>query len=190
MNSPIIEGESESGNAGNFSGTGADTNDADACAAPTSPASFDALTSRMDSVISRMSAVKQMPLAKTQEQEDEFDDDDSFDEDMFLPNAGSATESNDDKNGLDQASSTQSPPRNMANASVAIGGKENPVEVTTPFRKSAKKKRPLSSLKTPADGSAAKRLNIKTPSTTGGVAKRWPTVQSETKIRTGWSAKK
>ena len=67
VNSPILEGESESGNAGSFSGTGADTNDADACAAPTSPASFDALTSRMDSVISRMSAVKQMPLAKTQE---------------------------------------------------------------------------------------------------------------------------
>ena len=142
-----------------------------------------------------MSAVKQVPLAQPQEQQEEeeeeedFDDDDSFDEDMFLPNTGPTDESNDDKNGHDQASSTQSPSRNMANASVAIGGKENPSGVTTPFRKSAKKKRPLSSLSTPADGSAAKRLNIKTP-TTGGVVKKWPTVQSETKIRTGWSAKK
>ena len=195
VNSPTIEGQSESGNAGRVGGADADTNNADACAAPTSPVSFDALTSRMDSVISRMSAVKQLPLARPQEQqqqeeEEDFDDDDSFDEDMFLPNTGPTDESNDDKNGHDQASSTQSPPRNMANASVAIGGKENPAGVTTPFRKSAKKKRPLSSLKTPADGSAAKRLNIKTPTTAGGVVKKWPTVQSETKIRTGWSAKK
>lgn len=196
VNSLTIEGQSESGNTGRVGGADTDTNDADAFAAPTSPASFDALTSRMDSVISRMSAVKQLPLARPQEQqqeeeeEEDFDDDDSFDEDMFLPNAGPTDDSNDDKNEQDQASSTQSPPRNMANASVAIGGKENPAGVTTPFRKSAKKKRPLSSLKTPADGGAAKRLNIKTPTTTGGVVKKWPTVQSEAKIRTGWSAKK
>ena len=188
VNSPTFESQSGSGNTGSVGGADADTNDADACAAPTSPASFDALASCMDSVISRMSAVKQLPVALPQEQVEEFDDDDSFDEDMFLPNAGPTDDSSDDKNEQDQASSTQSPPRNMANASVAIGGKEN--GAATPFRKSAKKKRPLSSLKTPADGSAAKRLNMKTPTTTGGIVKRWPTVQSETKIRTGWSAKK
>lgn len=123
----------------------------------------------------------------------EFEEEDSFDEDMFLPNAAGPTPSSstaDDEDGVKDGA--PSPPScNMANPAVAIGGKENPPEATTPFRKSAKK-RPLSSLKTPADGSVVKKLNVKTPtSTAGGVVKRWPMVpKSETKVRSGWSAAK
>ena len=112
---------------------------------------------------------------------------------MFLPNAAGPTPSSstaDDEDGVKDGA--PSPPScNMANPAVAIGGKENPPEATTPFRKSAKK-RPLSSLKTPVDGSVVKKLNVKTPtSTAGSVVKRWPTVpKSETKVRTGWSAAK
>jgi len=138
------------------------------------------LASRMDAVITRMSEVKAPAVALAQ---DDYDDDDSFDEDMFLPNASSATATAAKNEGGADAGTHNTPSKPTAD-------KEN---AGTPFRpKSTGKKRPLSALKTPSTQNANKKLHMSTTkksvTTPLNSGVKWPKVMSETKHRTGWSS--